>query len=70
MWWIVASPKEVAIETDDNLNISAWPKLIPPCFTQSAKEVTSLVEPVFKVFDLEPTVDLFTVASILIFAFA
>ena len=50
--------------------MSALNKFIPPCFTQSAKEVTSFVEPETKVFDLEPAVDLFTVAIILIFAFA
>ena len=50
--------------------MSAWPKLIPPCFTQSAKEVTSFVAPDTKVFYLEPAVDLLTVAIILIFAFA
>ena len=50
--------------------MSALLKFIPPCFIQFANVVQSFVAPETKVFDLEPAVDLFTVAIIFIFALA
>ena len=39
-----------------NLNISALPKLIPPCFVTSAKLEICIVELEFNVFDFDSSV--------------